>query len=221
MAYSNNDFVKVDFDIYANGKLVRTTDGKLGKENSLKIDKYAPEVMILGKGFVLKALDEAILKADSGSLELSAKEAYGMKKKEMVKTFPKSAFDEQKLKAVVGMTYDFNGMYGSVRSISGGRITVDFNSPLAGKSIKIDYKNVTLVTDICEKVSFVMVNGLKVPVNMFLCSVKDMKVILSVPEQMVPMKEMIEKSFGEMIEDFKNYSLELVGLKLKKASVNK
>ena len=217
MNYSNNDFVKVDFDLYANGKLVRTTNEKLGKENGLKIEKYFPEVMILGKGFVLKALDEAILKADSGSIELSCEDAYGKRKKEMIKVFPKSAFDEQNMKVAVGMTYDFNGMYGAVRSMTGGRVTVDFNNPLAGKSIKIDYKNVVLVKDICEKVSFVLLSGLKIPANMFECFVKDRKITLKVPAQMLSMKEMLVKSFSEMIVDFKDYSLDLIELKVKKA----
>lgn len=213
MAYSENDFVKVDFDLYANEKLVQTTSSKLGKENGLKQENYSPVTMILGKAFVLKALDNAILKADSGSLELSADEAYGKKKKEMIKVFPKSAFDEQKMKVIVGMTYDFNGNYGSVRSMVGARVTVDFNSPLAGKKIKIDYKVDSKIDDICEKIALVLKVALKVPEKLFECSVSGKVITLKVPAQMVSMKPMLEKSFGEMIGDFSDFSLELVEFK--------
>ena len=42
MALKKNDFVSVDFDIYANEKLVQTTSEKLGKVAGLNINSYGP-----------------------------------------------------------------------------------------------------------------------------------------------------------------------------------
>lgn len=216
MTFKKNDFVSVDFDIYANDKLVQTTSEKLGKENGLKINSYGPQTIVIGKGMILPALDNAIMKKSSGSLDLSVDEAYGSKKKELVKTFPKSAFDEQKLRAVVGMTYDFNGMYGSVRSIVSNRITVDFNNPLAGKKIKVNYSNVKAIDKIEDKISFVLVNGLKVPLHLFGVKATGKTVTLKVPAKMVPMKEMLAKSFTEMIDEFKDYTFNVEELAVAK-----
>lgn len=213
--FNTGDFVEINFDIYANDKLVQTTDAKKGKEANLNSKKFETETIVLGKNFILKALDEAILKKDSGSLDLTADQAYGKRKKDLIKTFAKSAFDEQKLRPVVGATYDFNGMYGVVKSIVGGRITVDFNNPLSGKSIKVDYKVLKKVDDICDKISVILGNVLRVPKQLFKLSKKDKKIILEAPEQFVTMKEMLSNAFIEMIPEFKDYSLEVKVINLK------
>ena len=212
MTFKKNDFVTVDFDIYANDKLVQTTSEKLGKVNGLKINSYGPQTIVIGKGMVLSALDSALMKNNSGSLDLSVSEAYGSKKKELVKTFPKSAFDEQKLRPVVGMTYDFNGMYGAVRSIISNRVTVDFNNPLAGKKIKVDFSNAKLVEKVDEKMAFVLTNGLKVPRNMFAIKVDGKKINLKLPANMAKLSDKLQLAFEEMIGDFKDYSLKIEGI---------
>jgi FKBP-type peptidyl-prolyl cis-trans isomerase 2 len=216
MTFKKNDFVSVDFDIYANDKLVQTTSEKLGKVNGLKINSYGPQTIVIGKNMVLPALDLALMKKDSGSLDLDVSDAYGSKKKELVKTFPKSAFDEQNLKPVVGMTYDFNGMYGAVRSIISNRITVDFNNPLAGKKIKLDYSNAKLVEKVEDKMKFVLVSGLKVPSKMFAIKVTGKDVTLKVPENMAKLADKLEAAFSEMIPEFKNYSLKVEGIAIVK-----
>ena len=205
----DNDFVKVDFDIYANNKLVNTTNEKKGKEENLQEQVYGPQTIIVGKAFILKALDEAIKKNEKGILELSPEEAYGKRKKELIRTFPKSSFDEHKLRAVVGVTYDFNGMYGTVKSVVGGRVMVDFNNPLSGKDIKVDYKLIGKVEDITEKIKVVMEAILRIPSNMFEVSVKEKIVTLKVPKQLVDVKQMFEQSLTEVISELKDYTINM------------
>ncbi len=207
--YKENDFVKIEFDIYANNKLVQTTNEKLGKEANLQIEDYLPQTIVLGKSFILKALDDAIIKGDNGELELKPDEAYGNRKKDYIKTFPKSAFDEHKLKPVVGITYDFNGMYGTVKSVTGGRIMVDFNNPLAGKDIKLNYKVLSKVDDMAEKISVVMETVLRIPRNLFEVSVADKNITLKAPQQFAGMEEMLSKTFKEAISDYKDYKLKI------------
>jgi len=216
MTFKENDFVKVDFDIYANDKLVQTTSEATAKKAGLKLEKFGATTLILGKAFILKALDDAILKNDSGKLELTADEAYGRRKKEFLKTFPKSAFDEQKMRPVVGVTYDFNGMFGTVKSVVSSRVMVDFNNPLAGRDIKIEYKVLGEVKDIAEKVSFVIESALKIPIGMFKVSSSGKEVSLEVPAQLVAMKEMFEKSLIEMIPELMDYSLKVTEFVVKK-----
>jgi FKBP-type peptidyl-prolyl cis-trans isomerase SlyD len=215
MAYKEQDFVKVNFDIYANGKLVQTTNEKKGKEANLEIKDYGPQTIILGKAFILKALDDAILKKDKDSIELTADKAYGKRKKELIKTFSKSSFDEQKIRAVVGMTYDFNGMYGQVKSVIGGRVMVDFNNPLSGKEIKIDYEVENKVEDIVNKLKLVLGSVLRIPSNVYELSVKDKEVTLKAPKQISDMKDMLIKAFIEVVPEFKEYTLKTEEVKLK------
>lgn len=213
MEIKDNDFVSVIFDIYANEKLVQTTDEKKGKDAGLQINEYGPQTIIIGKGFILKALDEAIKKKDNDTIELVAEEAYGKRQKEMIKTFPKSAFDEQKIRPVAGITYDFNGMYGTVKSVIGGRVMVDFNNPLAGKDIKIEYKVESKIEDIKDKLDLVLDKILKVPKDMYKIEVKDKNVKLALPEQLTSVKEHLIKSFEEMISNINDYKIEIESFK--------
>ncbi|MFW5705195.1 MAG: FKBP-type peptidyl-prolyl cis-trans isomerase, partial [Nanoarchaeota archaeon] len=210
MEISENDFVKVEYDMYANGKLVQTTDEKKGKAENLPAEKYEPVTMIVGKGFLLKALDEDIKKNKAPeketTLELSVSDAFGPRKREFIRTFPKSAFDEQKLRAVVGMTYDFNGMLGTVKSVSGGRVMVDFNSPFAGKDIKLTYKVAEKIEKIETKVKVVMNSVLRVPEEAYKVSVKDKILELGVHQQLLPLKELVEKTLQDFIPESKDYA---------------
>ena len=208
MAIKANDFVKVNFDIYANDKLVQTTDEKKGKESKLQIESYGPQTIIIGKSFIFKALDDAIISKDSDSLNLSPENAYGKRDSKLIKTYPESVFTEKKLRAIPGMTYDFNGNYGTVKSASRGRVMVDFNNPLAGKDIKLEYSLVEVVTDIKEKISVVLTSLLRLTPNMFDLTSKEKVVTISIPKELVAMKEMLIKSFEEMISDAKDYTYE-------------
>lgn len=207
------DFVKVDFDLYANESLAQTTDKAKAKEAGLKGNVTGPMTMILGKAFVLKAFDDALLEGKTeGTLELSVEEAYGKRQKELLKTFPKSSFDNQEVKPVRGMTYDFNGMYGTVKSVVGGRVMVDFNNPLSGKDIKIDFKNVEIISDLTDKISYVLEQALRLPKMYFDVSLKDTTITLSVPEQLLQAKEMLVNSLEEMMgkDTLKDFKVELV-----------
>lgn len=214
MEFKEGDFVKLDYDLYANGSLVQTTDAKKATELKTEQKNVKPFEMILGKGFLLKALDEDILKNNkSNTLELTAEKAYGKRQKELIKTFPKSVFDEQKLRAVPGMVYDFNGMYGTVKSVVGGRVMVDFNNPLSGKDIKVEYKVLEKIENITEKVRLVFERVLRIPSTMFKAEKKDKELILKIPQQLVVMKEQLEKSLEEMIPEIKDYSIKIENFK--------
>jgi len=209
----DNEFIKLDFDLYANDKLVQTTEEKKGKEAGLNIEKYGPQTIIVGKGFVLKALDEDIVKntqiGETGILELKPKEAYGMKNKKLIKVLPKSAFDEHKMRPVVGVVYDFNGTYGTVKSIVGGRVMVDFNNPLSGKNIRIEYKVLSKVNDIDKKILNVFESILRIPNDMCNVKVKEKIVIIGVPEQIIMLKDHIIKSLNDFIGELKDYSVKI------------
>ena len=216
MEFKDGDFVEVEFDIYANNRLVQTTDEKKAKENNVNTNSFGPKTIILGKNFIIEAVDKDIIEKkskDAQVLELECEKAYGRRRKDLIKVLPKSAFDEHQQRPVVGMTYDFNGTYGIIKSIVGGRIMVDFNNPLSGKDIKIEYKVVSKVEDIAKKVSEVLKSLLQIPDDMFKVESKEKEVTLKLPEQLVPMGDMITQSLGEFIADIKDYSVKIENFK--------
>jgi FKBP-type peptidyl-prolyl cis-trans isomerase 2 len=211
--FKKNDFLELDFDIYANDKLVQTTDPKKteGLENTNNFLKK-PSNIVLGKGQILMAIDEDIENnakiAERRKLELSSEKAYGKRKKDLIKTFPKRVFDEQKLRAVPGITYDFNGMYGSVKSVVGGRVMVDFNNPLAGKDIKIEYVINKKIEDLIERIKITFYTIYNMNDEMFSVVKEKEKIIIKVPEQLMALNEQLLKSLEELNPDIKKEKVE-------------
>lgn len=210
MTTQEKDFVRIDFDVYSNGKLAQSTSQKTAESAGLpKSKEYGPQVMIVGRNFFLKALDDDIKNAKIGekrTLSLSVEEGFGKRKKEFIKTFPKKTFDEQKLRAVVGMVYDFNGMFGTVKSVVGGRVMIDFNNMYAGKELKIEYSILEVVKDIREKLSFIFTTILKMPETIFRITQKDKEIIVSIPKELHAMNDQLTKTFEDYLPEMKDYS---------------
>lgn len=213
MKVEKNDFVKIEFDIYANDKLVQTTDEKKGKESNLQVEKYGAQTIIVGKEFILKALDEDLMKnAKTGAqatLDLKPENAYGKRNKDLIKVLPKSAFDEHKMRAVPGIVYDFNGTLGTVKSVIGGRVMVDFNHPFANKNIRLVYKVVEKIEDIKEKINSVFSIILKMPQDKFKVEKKDKIIEIQIPQEIISIKKTLAKSLEEFIPQIKNYELRI------------
>ena len=210
--FKEKDFVKVELDLFANEKLVQTTSKKKAQDANLDLAKeYGPQTMVVGKEFLLKALDEDIKDAKKGEskiLDLSIEDAFGKRKKDLLKIFQKKVFTEQKLRVVPGVTYDFNGMYGTVKSVVGGRVMVDFNNPLAGKKIRIEYTVVEKVEDIKERLVLIFKRVLKFPENLYKLDVKENNVSLKIPKELNIMKDQLLKAFEEYLNDYSTFKFD-------------
>ena len=65
---------------------------------------------------------------------------------------PTSAFRKQEINVAPGLQVDIDGMIGTIRTVTGGRVIVDFNHPFAGKELIYDIKVKRHVTDPEEQV---------------------------------------------------------------------
>ena len=206
--YEPSDFLELDFDIYANGVLINTTSPKLIKEKNLKHLVPKPQTIILGKDMILKKLDDEILKGEnSKTLELKPEDAFGKFDNKLIATYSENTFKEQKLRAVVGMAYNFDGRVGVVKSVQRGRILVDFNHLLAGKNIKIEYNVLKKVEDLKSKIIFVLENILKVPKNSFEVKEEKSKLNLNFASELNKIKDFILSSLKQNIIDLDDSKL--------------
>ena len=99
-------------------------------------DDVKPVIISLGLGMMLPAIDDFLVGKEvdkSYTLELVPDKAFGARKKELIRTLSINSFRDQKVRPETGMVFSFDGMMGRVSTVSGGRVIVDFNNPLAGK----------------------------------------------------------------------------------------
>jgi len=123
------------------GFVVDTTDAKIANENGIyaKNRQYRDEAVVIGAGMLLKGMDKALENMKNGDvkeLTLQPKEAFGERNFRMIRLVPLSQFKKQGIKPVPGFVMDIGGMPARIQTVSGGRVRVDFNHPLAGKVLK-------------------------------------------------------------------------------------
>ncbi|MCL4362546.1 MAG: peptidylprolyl isomerase [Candidatus Parvarchaeota archaeon] len=113
-------------------------DGSVFDSNEGK-DALSFEV---GAGQVIKGFDDAVVGMKVGenkSITIKPEEAYGERHEEMVIKIPKNQFQGEEVKE--GMMVSSNtGMQATVVAVNENDVTLDFNFPLAGKTLKFDIK---------------------------------------------------------------------------------
>jgi len=86
------------------------------------------------------------------TIEVKPEDAFGARDPKAIQLIPMSEFKRQNVRPQVGMNITLEGHNGKIRSISGGRVTVDFNHELAGKTLVYDVEVKEIIEDDLEKV---------------------------------------------------------------------
>ena len=205
------DFVEIEYDLYANSKLVQTSKKESAeKENLNSNEEFKPMKIIIGKNMFLPKFEDKLVEETQGEekkLDLKCLDAFGKKDKKLLRTFPQSSFTEKKIRAVVGQVYDFNGMYGLVKSVNSSRVLVDFNHPLSGCDISITYKIVKKIEEIKTQVELVLEIILKLPKNVYEVVVQKNICLVKVPKEIFPLKEQIEKTLRTSLIELDAYKI--------------
>ena len=159
MKTKENDFIEINYIARTkdDNKIFDLTDEKAAKENNLyqKNKEYSPIIICLGHNDVIKGLDKELIDKDIGSykIEIKTEEAFGKKSPDLIKLVPTNIFIQQNIKPFPGLHVNLDGIYGIIRSVSGGRTIVDFNHPLSGRDLVYDVEIKRIIDDINEKLS--------------------------------------------------------------------
>ncbi len=136
------DFIKIEYTgkIKENGKVFDTTNEETAKKEGLFNPKttYGPTLVIIGEEKTIRGLDEELLKmkiGDKKKVEIAPEKGFGKRKPEMMKLVPLSEFKKQNINPYPGMVLNMEGLSCRVISANSGRVRVDFNHPLAGKTL--------------------------------------------------------------------------------------
>jgi FKBP-type peptidyl-prolyl cis-trans isomerase 2 len=181
----NGEFVKLNYTGSSKGKVFDTTLPKIAKDAGISSRKeFKPVVICVGEGMLLKSLDKAIVgKTGSFSIDIPAGQAFGKKNPELLKIVPEKQLHAQQIKPLPGLELNIDGKYGIVRSVSPGRVVVDFNHPLAGQDVTYDLEILNIVTDAKEQIE-ALLTPLGVP--HLGISVEGTKALIKVPQMLPP-----------------------------------
>ncbi len=143
----DKDLVEIEYvgRIKETGDIFDLTNEKLAKENNIFNPKarYGPVNLIIGAGHVLEGLEKKIKDMNIGEkkkIELPPENAFGTRDVRLLKTFGLNQFKKQGIAPVPGQFLNMGNMKAKVLSVNGGRVRIDFNHPLAGKTLEYDIK---------------------------------------------------------------------------------
>jgi len=136
------DFVLIDLEGKdQNGRVFDSTSGEVakklhGKEGSL--------LVIYGMDRLIPGIYDALMDmkvGDEKNIHLKSGEAFGERKKDLIKIMSEAEFAKHQVKPEPGLVIhvdtDTGRLYGTVKSVNAGRVMVDFNHPIASQ--EVDY----------------------------------------------------------------------------------
>jgi peptidylprolyl isomerase len=170
MAFNKGDFILVEYTVRVKetGALLDTTNAELAKqENIYDASKlYGPTLIVLGKNWINSVVEDWILNASEnseGEIEVPPDKAFGERDPNKVKVYSLRELQRRGYVPSIGDVIELNGVKGIVKQISGGRVTIDFNHPLAGKTLVYKVKIIKKLEDFEEKIKALTSRHLRIP----------------------------------------------------------
>jgi len=142
MPFQKGDFILIDYvaKVKETGEVFDTTKEDLTKQEKLykEGEIYEPKLIVLGEGWVLQALDESLATFEPekpSTTEIPPDKAFGPRDPQKVRLVPLRRLVEKGITPQLGARVEFNGKMATIRTMGAGRVQLDFNPPLAGKTL--------------------------------------------------------------------------------------
>ena len=155
----HGDFVEVDYvgRVKITGDVFDLTSEEVAKKEKIHDPKapYGPALIIVGSQMTINGVMKELEQMNIGeerTFDVLPQEAFGLRDAKLIKILPASKFIENKINPVPGEYFDIDGMQAKIQSVSGGRVRVDFNNPLAGKALTYDLKVIRKIEEDKEKI---------------------------------------------------------------------
>jgi peptidylprolyl isomerase len=146
MTLEKGDFILINYTakVKETNEVFDTTIEETAKQEHLhkEGELYEPKLVVIGEGWVLKALDESLTTMNVNkpqTVEIPPDKAFGPRDPEKIKRVPlKQLLSKDIHNPTIGMRINYNGKMATIRSLGAGRVLLDFNPPLAGRTLVYD-----------------------------------------------------------------------------------
>ncbi len=190
MSLHKGDFVIVDYTakVKETNEVFDTTSEEAAKKEHLykEGELYEPKLVVIGEGWVLKALDDSLttLKLEKlATVEISQDKAFGARDPEKVKRVPLKQLLARDINPTLGARIEYGGKTATVRAVGAGRVLLDFNPALAGKTLVYEITIKKKLEEIHEKISALIHRRVSaVESSKFEFTVKTKAVTIDMPE---------------------------------------
>jgi len=158
MQLKKGDFVEIEYSAIdkETGKIFDLTSEETAKKEGIYNPnaKYGKIIICIGESQILNGLDESLISKEANkdyTTELTPEKAFGKRDQRLMKLVSIELFKKENIRPFPGLRINIDGTLGTVRTVSGGRIVVDFNHPLAGHNVIYKIKIGNLIKDTQKK----------------------------------------------------------------------
>jgi FKBP-type peptidyl-prolyl cis-trans isomerase 2 len=201
MTVKNGDFIKIGYTESVDDQVILTTDKELATAKGIfdEETQYGPRLIVVGSGQISKGFEEDLIGKEigySGKVEVPPEKAFGTRDPNKVETVSITRFKEEK--PAVGMRVGVDNKYGVVTRIIGRKVSIDFNHPLANKTLVYEYKILESIEDRQEKLKSMIKTFARMDLE---SEIKDDVAVITVPWELSYYKEwlMIRRGLADMI----------------------
>lgn len=207
-----DEFFKIEYTgkIKRTGKIFDTTDKEKAKEDNIYNEKlnYGPRVVTNEEEIVEGVLEELedMEEDEEKEIEVPAEKGYGERDSSKVEMVPKKDFEDTKVNPVPGLQVVLDGEPAKIQTVSGGRVRVDFNHPMAGKELEYYLKLLKIANEDEKKVKFLTEKLLSLDEEEIETSESEDTVEIEVPEEsMEEDKEELREKLEEEVKNSTDY----------------
>ncbi len=157
------DLVKIEFTgkVQKTGQIFDTTYESVAKSAGIYNESalYGPKLAVFGTRAILPGIEEAIIASELGKEEeftMQPEKAFGKRQSELIRMVSEKEFMKQNFKPKAGMLLALDEAVAKVKSVTSGRVVVDFNHPLAGESVVYSLKVHEVISDDSKKIESIL-----------------------------------------------------------------
>lgn len=163
------DFVTINYTARVKDtmKVFDTTLEEVARQEGIHTQNaaFGPVTIVVGAGHVIRGLEKALLTMEVGEekeVDIEPEKAFGKRNKSLITTVLLREFKKKGVFPRVGMQMEINDKWATVRSISSGRVILDFNHPLSGKALHYSVQILNKVEDPEKKIrALLTLNGIR------------------------------------------------------------
>ncbi|MDH5437627.1 MAG: peptidylprolyl isomerase [Candidatus Bathyarchaeota archaeon] len=191
MSIEKGDFILIDYvaKVKETGEIFDTTIEEVAKKERLykEGEIYESRLMVVGEGWMLKELEESLPNFElkkTASVEIPPEKAFGPRDPEKVRLVPLRRLTTRGITPQPGMRIELDRKFATVRTMGSGRVQLDFNPPLAGKTLIYDVTVQKKLETKLEKITALIHRRIPaVEVGEFNLKISKKGAVINVPEE--------------------------------------
>ena len=188
MTLQKADFILINYTakVKETNEVFDTTFEDVAKKEHLYKEGriYEPKLVVIGEKWLL--IDDAITTMElnkPATIEIPPAKAFGERDPGKVKRVPLKQLLAKEINPVVGAQIEFQGKDATVRAVGAGRVLLDFNPPLAGKTLMYDAIVANKLENNEEKISALIHRRIPmVEEKQFKLTIRDTTLTIDMPE---------------------------------------